>query len=422
MGVTAVIGLQWGDEGKGKVVDALCENADVVVRCQGGANAGHTIVIDGEKFILHLIPSGILRDGVTCLIGNGVVLDLEVLDGEIKGLAKAGVGTSGRLILSRRAHVVLPLHKQMEAMRENARADRKLGTTGRGIGPCYSDKSARLGIRVGDVLNRSTLRAKIETVCRASVLARGKELAFDPDEVHGYCEKHGPMLEEIAGDTQGVLIDSISQGKQVVLEGSQGFLLDIDHGTYPFVTSCNTGVHGLACGAGLPPSAIDKTIGVVKSYMTRVGEGPLPTQMEEPLQTQVREKGGEYGATTGRPRRCGWLDMNALRYSCTTNGVTSIALTKLDTLSGLDSVKVCMAYEYFGNRVTAFPADIEFLKDCVPRYIVNTAWGELAGVARLGDLPAGASEYVERVLKVAGCRLEMISVGPGRGELITVDR
>jgi adenylosuccinate synthase len=422
MGVTAVIGLQWGDEGKGKIVDSLSRQADVVVRCQGGANAGHTIVVDGTEYILHLVPSGILRDGVMCLIGNGVVLDLEVLDHELKELREAGVETSGRLMVSRRAHVVLPMHKRAEAAREELRGDRKLGTTRRGIGPCYSDKYARLGIRVGDILNPGTLGDKVRVACNARRGPGTGDEGAESDRVMEYCRKYTPMLEELAGDTLAVLGGSIAAGKEVLLEGSQGFLLDVDHGTYPFVTSSNTGIHGLACGAGLAPSAIDEVVGVVKSYVTRVGEGPMPTLIAGPLQSVIREKGREYGATTGRPRRCGWLDLVALNYSCTLNGVTSIALTKLDTLSDLETLKVCVAYEYFGNRVETFPADSEFLSDCAARYVANATWRGLAGVTGLNDLPAGAKEYVERILKTAGCGLKLLSVGPGRGELINVER
>ena len=422
MGVTAVIGLQWGDEGKGKIVDALAREADVVVRCQGGANAGHTIIVDGTKFVLHLIPSGILSDGVTCLVGNGVVLDLEVLDQEIRELAQAGIETSGRLLVSRRAHVVLPIHKKAEAIREELRGERRLGTTRRGIGPCYSDKYARLGIRVGDILNPKTLESKVKTACGARGGTPTGEPGYDCDEVIEYCRRYTPLLREYVGDTLAVLTECIAANKQVLLEGSQGFLLDIDHGTYPYVTSSNTGVHGLACGAGLAPSRIDEVVGVVKSYVTRVGEGPMPTLIDGPLQSVIREKGGEYGATTGRPRRCGWIDLVALRYSATLNGVTSIALTKLDTLSGLETLKVCVAYEYHGNLVDTFPADAEFLSECVPRYIPNATWPGLEGVTSVNDLPAGAAEYVERILTTAACKLRLISVGPGRGEQIVVGR
>jgi adenylosuccinate synthase len=422
MAVTAVIGLLWGDEGKGKVVDALSRQADVVVRCQGGANAGHTVVIESRRFILHLVPSGILRPETACLIGNGVVVDLDVLDAEIRSLEAAGIETAGRLFLSRRAHLVLPLHKQLEAIREDVRGARKLGTTKRGIGPCYSDKSARLGLRVGDVLNPSTLRVKAEAISRAWQIGGQGGPGSDPDEILQHCQRHEDLISEIAADTSQMLAIGVDRGDEIVLEGSQGFLLDIDHGTYPFVTSSNTGIHGLVCGAGIPPSSVDRVLGVVKAYMTRVGEGPFPTCMDEPYETRIRERGCEYGATTGRPRRCGWLDLVALDYACALNGVTSIAITKLDTLSGLEMVKVCTAYDLGGQRIETFPGEVESLSECVPRYETMKGWDDIDEIAHVGDLPGAAREYVERITGVAHCGLEFVSVGPGRDELITVAR
>jgi adenylosuccinate synthase len=418
MGVTAVIGLQWGDEGKGKVVDVLSETADVVARCQGGANAGHTIVTRGKQHILHLVPSGILRESTTCVIGNGVVIDLDVLDSEIKQLADAGIRTSGRLLISKAAHVVLPIHKRVELVQEKVRGKRKLGTTRRGIGPCYSDKYSRLGVRVGDILKPESIKPKIEALRATYERTQHIENISDAEDIFAYCMRHRPMLQELAGDTSAVLRRSLSQGKEVLLEGSQGFLLDIDHGTYPYVTSCNTGVHGVANGAGLAPSDIQAVVGVVKSYMTRVGEGPLPTRMEEPYQTLVRDRGKEYGATTGRPRRCGWLDLTAVRYSCTINGVTSIAITKLDTLSGLDTIKVCAAYDCSGSSVEVFSPDIEFLSGYTPRYVSCRTWEGVEQTTAAGDLPPGATEYVDLILKAANCDLELVSVGPGREHLI----
>ena len=336
MGVTAVIGLQWGDEGKGKVVDAICERADFVARCQGGANAGHTIVVGERKFILHLVPSGILRERATCLIGNGVAVDLDVLKQELAELKAAGVGTSGRLVVSRRAHVVLPFHKQADRAEEASRGDGRIGTTLRGIGPCYGDKYARVGIRIGDLADPSALEERVAGLRRAHAVATAAGPALDVDETLAHCRGHADMIAELSGDVGSILLRAASDGKRVVLEGAQGFLLDIDHGAYPYVTSSNTGVHGLVTGSGLPPSSITRVVGVLKAYVTRVGEGPLPTEMEEPYQTLVRERGREFGATTGRPRRCGWLDLVALEYSCSMNGVTALALTKLDVLSGLD--------------------------------------------------------------------------------------
>jgi adenylosuccinate synthase len=422
MGVTAVIGLQWGDEGKGKVVDVLCQRADVVVRCQGGANAGHTVVVAGKKSILHLVPSGILTEGTLCLIGNGVAVDLDVLSEEVHDLEKAGISTRGRLLVSRKAHVVLPIHKDVELRREEIRGRHKLDTTKRGIGPCYSDKYARLGVRVEDVLEPRVLSQRIQDLHAAHEAAGRAEPASSIEDNLEYCERHAALLREMTGDTGAILRESISDGKSVILEGSQGFLLDVEHGTYPFVTSCNTGVHGVAGGAGLAPSDVDSIVGVAKAYMTRVGEGPLPTQMEEPYQSMVRERGSEYGATTGRPRRCGWLDLTAIRYSCAVNGVTSVAVTKLDTLSGLDEVKLGVAYEYHGTCVETFPVERELLENSIPRYASNPVWGDVGGITRMEDLPPGASRYVDRILEAAGCGLEFLSVGPGREQLLGVGR
>jgi adenylosuccinate synthase len=422
MGVTAVIGLQWGDEGKGKVVDVLSRKADVVARCQGGANAGHTMVINGEKHVLHLVPSGILRPATTCVIGNGVVVDLDVLAGEIEDLGNAGMDVSGRLVMSVRAHIVLPLHKKIDLLQEEMRGDSKIGTTKRGIGPCYSDKFSRLGIRVGDILHPDTLKPKLEALHASYAGGRyGGDLP-GVEELMDYCIDHEPMVDEFAGDVSALLRRNLSQGKNILLEGSQGFLLDIDHGTYPFVTSSSTGIHGLTGGVGLAPSDVDSIVGVVKSYTTRVGEGILPTMMEEPYQTRVRDRGQEYGATTGRPRRCGWLDLPAIRYSCVTNGVTSIAITKLDTLSGLEGLRVCVAYDRLGACVEILSPDVDFLGECKPCYASCDPWDSLEGIAGADDLPLEAAEYVDRILQAAECPAEMISVGPGREHLIEVRR
>jgi adenylosuccinate synthase len=422
MGITAVIGLQWGDEGKGKVVDAFCQGADVAVRCQGGANAGHTVVVDGKRFILHMVPSGILTENVICLVGNGVVVDLEVLRREIEEIGRAGLTTSGRLVLSTKAHVVLPIHKRVEAIQEHEKGDRKIGTTKRGIGPCYSDKCARVGIRVGDLLEPSTLAEKIGSLCGTYRHLDHDQPVSSIEENLEHCLGHSDMVKEIAGDAGSLLRRSVSDGKEIILEGSQGFMLDVDHGTYPYVTSSSTGIHGLANGAGLAPTEIGRIVGVAKAYTTRVGAGPLPTMMEEPFQTEVREKGKEYGATTGRPRRCGWLDLSAIRYACALNGVTSLAVTKLDTLSGLEELRLCEGYDCRGSFVNTFPAALHTLKDCVPRYVAHPTWGEIGSLTDSKDLPVAASQYVERMLDAAACPLELISVGPSREQLIRVGR
>lgn len=415
--MTAIIGLQWGDEGKGKIVDVLSEDADLVARCQGGANAGHTVWLDGRKFVLHLVPSGILREGAVCLIGNGVAVDLELLEGELRYLEGAGVRTAGRLVVSRRAHLVLPHHKRLDLAEETERAAGRIGTTMRGIGPCYADKYRRSGIRVGDIADPSTLHTRIAAAARSHA---GDEGGFDADEIRAHCAKYLPLVKEIVGDVAAILLDGLAGGKRIVLEGAQGFLLDIDHGTYPYVTSSNTGVHGLATGSGLPPAAIDRVIGVLKAYVTRVGEGPFPTEMEEPYQTLVREKGGEYGATTGRPRKCGWLDLPALEYACALNGVTSLAITKLDALSGVDTLKVCETYEHSGLALRSFPAETAYLAGCTCRYTALEPWAGLAGVTRVEGLPPQARNYLDVVERRAGARAAVVSVGPSRSEVVRV--
>jgi adenylosuccinate synthase len=419
MGVTCVIGLQWGDEGKGKVVDGLCREADVAVRCQGGANAGHTVVVGDRTSVLHLIPSGILREKVRCMIGNGVVVDLDVLASEMEQLASTGLRVTERLMLSQRAHVVLPIHRRIEAATEEILGDRRIGTTMRGIGPAYRDKCGRFGIRVGDVLSGDTLADRL------AMLARVNPIVGDSpgivDEMVAYCARHLEMLKEICCDVEHELSLSMARGERIMLEGSQGFLLDMDFGTYPYVTSSNTGVHGLVAGAGVPISSVDKVVGVVKSYMTRVGCGPFPSEMEEPYQSIVRDAGKEYGATTGRPRRCGWMDLNALRYSATHNGVTSIAVTKLDTLSRLDTLRVCTGYNYAGEIGGTFPARAALLEDCNPVYENMRPLGNLDGVKRLGDLPPPAAEYVDVLLKAASASLEVLSVGAGRDAVISAE-
>jgi adenylosuccinate synthase len=353
-------------------------------------------------------------------MGNGVAVDLDVLEEEIEELGNAGIDVSGRLVMSVRAHVVLPLHKKVELLQEEMRGEDRIGTTKRGIGPCYSDKYSRLGIRVGDILNKDTLKSKLETLHASYSGGRYGAGLPGVDDLMEHCLSHEAMVDEIAGDVSALLRQSLSQGGDILLEGSQGFLLDIDHGTYPFVTSSSTGIHGLTGGVGLAPSDVDSVVGVVKSYTTRVGEGILPTMMEEPYQTQVRDRGQEYGATTGRPRRCGWLDLPAIRYSCATNGVTSIAITKLDTLSGLEGLKVCIAYDRLGACVETLSPDVDFLGECKPCYASCDPWGSLEGIAGADDLPPEASEYVDRILQAAECPAEMISVGPGREHLIKV--
>ena len=417
MGVTCVIGLQWGDEGKGKVVDGLCREADVAVRCQGGANAGHTVVVGERTSVLHLIPSGILREEVRCVIGNGVVVDLDVLAGEIEQVKSTGLSVTGRLMLSRRAHLVLPIHRRIEAATEKILGDEKIGTTMRGIGPAYRDKYGRFGIRVGDALSTDRLAGKLTNLARVNPIAG--EASDMVEEMMAFCSAHLHLLEEIAGDAEHELASSIARNERITLEGSQGFLLDIDFGTYPYVTSSNTGVHGLVAGAGIPLASVDKVIGVVKSYMTRVGSGPFPTEMEEPHQSLARDAGREYGATTGRPRRCGWMDLSALRYSASLNGVTSIAITKLDTLSRLDTIRVSGGYECDGRRIDTFPARAEVLEKCVPVYSEMEPVGDVEGISRLEDLAPAATRYVDMLLEAANAQLELVSVGASRDAVLS---
>jgi len=418
MGVTAVIGIQWGDEGKGKIVDVLCDRADLVVRCQGGSNAGHTVVADNRTFVLHLVPSGILRDGTVCLIGNGVAVDLELLTAELEELKRSGIATSGRLIVSRRAHLVLPHHKRIDRAQEAMRGGGKIGTTMRGIGPCYTDKYGRFGIRLGDLADPSVLQARIQAAARAYAGGPDDKPVFDAAEAEAYCRTYLPLAREISGDVAAILMDALGEDKEIVLEGAQGFLLDIDHGTYPYVTSSNTGVHGLITGSGLPPSSIDSVVGVLKAYVTRVGEGPLPTEMEEPYQTLVREKGREFGATTGRPRRCGWLDLVALEYACSLNGVTSLVVTKLDTLAGIDALKMCVAYEHDGMPIPSFPTETDVLAGCTCRYAGCDTWAGPSLPGEKGTLPRSARAYLERIEAAAGAPIMMVSVGPERGDTI----
>ncbi|MGQ9604180.1 MAG: adenylosuccinate synthase [bacterium] len=418
MGVTALLGLQWGDEGKGKVVDALCDHHDIVVRCQGGANAGHTVVIGADKYVFHMIPSGILHEGIVCVVGSGVVVDLDVLAQEINQLVEKGIPVIGRLMVSKKAHVVLPFHKEIDAWHESSRGKTKIGTTGRGIGPSYSDKYLRIGVRIGDLQDDSTLSRRLRVLSDIYGLGSGLNAKPDYDEMISFLSRFKNLVKEIAFDTEGFVLGQMQKGKMVLLEGSQGFMLDIDHGTYPYVTSCSTGVGGLCAGSGIPPSSIDKTIGVVKSYVTRVGEGPMPSEMEEPTQSLVRQKGNEFGATTGRPRRCGWLDLVALRYASHINGVTSIVLTKLDTISGIEQIRICKAYECDGMLIKEFPSEADFLYRCKPVYEVVKGWRELSGIDSIEDLPKEALEYISLIKSTTGCSIEAISIGPSREQMI----
>ena len=414
-----VVGAQWGDEGKGKLVDVLAERADWVVRYQGGANAGHTVHIGDTQVVLHQIPSGILHRGVRCAIGNGVVLDPDTLFTEIDALVEDGVDVEGRLYVSDRAHLVLPHHKLVDL---ESCASREIGTTGRGIGPAYEDKVARRGVRVLDLRNATRLRSLIERgVDHANgQLARfGSKKRADVDDTLTMLEALAPRLLAVAEDVGLMVHRAIVGGAAVLLEGAQGSMLDVDHGTYPYVTSSSTTSGGAAIGVGIAPTAIKAVLGVVKAYTTRVGNGPLPTELEEPLATRIRELGNEFGATTGRARRCGWFDAVVVRYAGRVNGLSDLAVTKLDVLDTLDRVAICTGYEANGDVFTEFPGDLDTLEHAVPRYEWFEGWQRPTQDARtLSDLPRAARIYLDRIEALVEAPISFVSVGTRRDQII----
>lgn len=417
-----IVGSQWGDEGKGKIVDFLSENADVVARFQGGHNAGHTVVINDEKFILHLIPSGILNKGKICLIGNGVVVDPAALIEEINELRGRGVEVAKNLFLSKNAHLIMPYHLSLDKEREKLRGTKCIGTTGRGIGPAYADKTARTGIRVVDLIQPHVFKEKLKAnLFDINFLLENlyKVPRFDVEDVYneymGYAEK----LSEYIADTDIIINRMISENKNVLFEGAQGALLDIDHGTYPYVTSSNPIAGGACIGLGIGPTKISKVLGIVKAYTTRVGSGPFPTEIKDPLGDKLRERGGEYGATTGRPRRCGWLDMVILRHSARINGLTGIAITKLDILDGIDVIKICTSYRYKGNIYEEFPKEINIFEECEPVYEEVEGWSaSTKGVREFNKLPEAAKAYIKKIENMLGVEAQLISTGQRRDELI----
>ena len=416
-----VVGAQWGDEGKGKVVDVLTEQADVVVRYQGGANAGHTVVIGDAEFILHQIPSGILRGTARCIVGNGVVLDPDTFFTELDGLAERGVDTAGRLFISDRAHLVLPYHKLLDAASEKRQ---QIGTTGRGIGPTYEDKTGRRGIRVADVVHpdglRGRLASRVERANRLLELMGSSERA-SLDQHLALLERLGPRLLPLTADTGLLVHQALRAGERVLLEGAQGALLDLDHGTYPYVTSSNTTAGAASVGCGIGPTAIDQVLGVVKAYTTRGGNGPLPTEAEEAVSARLREAGGEFGATTGRPRRCGWFDANVVRYSVRVNGLTGLAVTKLDVLDGFSEIPVGVGYEVRGELCDELPGQVEALDRVRPQYETLPGWVQPTGGARrMADLPPQARAYLDRLQDLAGAPIRYVSVGTRRDQIIEV--
>ena len=415
----AVLGAQWGDEGKGKIVDLLTPHFSTVASYQGGHNAGHTVYVQGRKFVLHLIPSGILHPGVTCIIGNGVVIDPQALFKEIDELAKMGIEVDGRLLISEKAHVILPYHRELDVLSEARRGERKIGTTSRGIGPAYEDKIGRRGIRICDLLGD---RAALEGEVRENVSARNriiKDSTLDWKPLFEQMLAYGERIRPWAADVSLFLARTMKEGKAVMFEGAQATLLDIDHGTYPFVTSSNASIGGVCTGLGVPPRAIGGVLGVAKAYTTRVGEGPLPTELSGAMADRLRESGQEYGASTGRPRRCGWYDAVVVRYSARINGIDALALTKLDVLDGLSEVQLCTGYETPSGTITEFPADLRALAAATPVYETMPGWSTpTKGVKDFAQLPPEAQRYIKRLEEVSGVDCAVISTGSDRTETI----
>jgi len=421
MSAIVVIGTQWGDEGKGKIVDYLAEQADVIARYQGGNNAGHTVVVDGNEFKLHLLPSGILYQGKTCVIGNGVVIDPAVLIKEMNGMKEKGIDASG-LRISNRAHVIMPYHRLLDEMEEISRADQKIGTTKRGIGPCYMDKNARSGIRMVDLLHEEEFCAKLKRNLEAKnhlLQAVYGTNGFDYETMKKEYLAYAEQLRPYVVDTAAVLDRSVKAGQKILFEGAQATQLDLDHGTYPYVTSSHPIAGGACVGAGIGPTKISKVIGVVKAYTTRVGEGPFPTELLDATGDLIREEGHEYGTTTGRPRRCGWLDACVIRYAGYVSGIDYMAITRLDILDKLPTLKLCVAYKYKGEIINEFPASLTVLDQVEPIYEEIPGWQEpTSHIRRYEELPLNARKYLERLSEVADIKIGVVSVGPGREQTI----
>jgi len=418
-----IVGAQWGDEGKGKVVDIYTEYADDVIRFQGGNNAGHTLVVGDQKTILHLIPSGILHPGKRCIIGNGVVLDPRVFIKEIEGLKARGyMQDDGQLVIDGNVHIIMPWHTAIDIAREEAKGDRKIGTTGRGIGPAYEDKIGRRGIRLNDLVRPDVFARKVDEYLPEKNFLLEKFLGKSPldrdaiiDEYSTYAE----ILKKYLGCSSTLLGQSVAEGRNLLFEGAQGALLDIDHGTYPFVTSSSTVAGGACTGSGIGPRHLDQVIGISKAYVTRVGSGPFPTELHDEMGDALRKAGQEFGSTTGRPRRCGWFDAVALREAVRTSGLTGLAITKLDVLNDLETIKICTGYSYRGDMLEYFPRDFEVLRECKPIYEELEGWqSDISEAKSLDALPAAARAYLDKLAEVAGCPPVLISVGPRRDQTI----
>ncbi|MCK5580531.1 MAG: adenylosuccinate synthase [Candidatus Omnitrophica bacterium] len=420
-----VVGAQWGDEGKGKLIDFLSKDVDLTVRFQGGNNAGHTVVVGEEEYVFHLLPSAVLHKNKICVIGNGVVVDPKALIEEIDGLKKRKINvTPKQLKISDRCHVVLPYHRVLDGLRESKR-ENKIGTTGRGIGPCYADKVTRCGIRMGDLLNSGLLKSKLKDNLKEKNEVFRKvygQKNFSFDSIYKEYLKYGKKIGPYICDTALFVNQSIDKGKAVLFEGAQGTFLDIDFGTYPFVTSSNSIVGGVCSGSGVAPTRIDKAIAAVKAYTTRVGEGPFPTELTAELRDELQSKGNEFGATTGRPRRCGWFDSVLVRYSVMVNGISELAIMKLDVLDGMKKIKICTGYKYRGKILKDFPSDIEVLWNAKPIYEEIAGWTKpTKGVQEFDKLPLNARRYIDRLEKLLKVRIKYVSTGSKRSDTIIRD-
>ena len=426
MPVLVVVGAQWGDEGKGKIIDLLTERADIVARYQGGHNAGHTVVVGKEEFILHLIPSGILHKGKKCIIGNGVVVDPAALLEEMDAMAKRGIKFDKNLLISKNAHLIMPYHKALDVASEKLKGNKKIGTTGRGIGPAYADKINRKGIRMADLFEPAMFREKL--ACNTGeanfLLERFYNAApVQLDQVYEEYLAYGKQLKQYLSDTTLFLNEAIAKKKKILAEGAQGTNLDVDHGTYPFVTSSSPTAGGACTGLGIAPQAITEVMGIVKAYTTRVGSGPFPTEQDNQLGELLRSRGKEYGATTGRPRRCGWADALTIRHAVRVNGMTSVAITKLDVLDTLDEIKICVGYSYDGKLYEEMPCELSVLEKAAPRYLTMPGWKQsTVGIRKYDDLPKKARAYVEKLCRLCKVKPAIISTGPRRDETIILEQ
>ena len=424
MSNVVIVGTQWGDEGKGKIVDLLAAKAEIVVRFQGGNNAGHTMVVDGEQFISHLVPSGILQ-GKTCIIGNGLVVDPAVLIEELEYLETKGIDVSPEKIkISERAHLIMSYHQAIDLAREEMKGDKKIGTTGRGIGPAYEDKATRRGVRFAELLDMETFEERVRLLLDEKNFYLKNYFSaatLDPEPIVAQCWRHAERLSPHITNVSITLNEHIAKGQNVLFEGAQGTHLDIDHGTYPYVTSSSTVAGNACCGAGIGPTSITDVIGIVKAYTTRVGAGPFPCELFDEIGAYIQEKGVEFGATTGRKRRCGWLDTVILRNAVRLNGLTGLAITKLDVLGGLEELKICTGYRYRGQLMTHFPVSLKVLSECQPVYETLPGWAEdISNIRDLESLPGNTLAYLERIEQLVDTRVQIVSVGPGREETIII--